>query len=230
MDTINVDPRKLVAEAIGAFTLIFAGAGSIIISAGTVQGSNLVPIALAHGLAIGLMVVALGHISGGHFNPAVTVGFWVTRRIETVLGVAYIIAQLIGAIIAAIALATLFPDAQSDLVALGTPVLGPETEVIQGIVIEAILTAFLVTVIFGSAVAEVPPKLAGLGIGLAISMDIVAAGPLTGAAMNPARAFGPALVDGTWDDHLVWWIGPIIGAVVAALIYHYLFLDGEEEG
>jgi aquaporin TIP len=229
MDTMNVDPRKLVAEAIGAFTLIFAGAGSIIVSAGTVQGSNLVPIALAHGLAIGLMVVALGHLSGGHFNPAVTIGFWVTRRIETILGVAYIIAQLVGAIIAAIALATLFPDAQSDLVALGTPTLGPETALFQGIVIEAILTFFLMTVIFGSAVAAVPPKLAGLGIGLTISMDIVAAGPLTGAAMNPARALGPALVDGSWDDHLVWWIGPIIGAVVAALLYHYLFLDGEEE-
>ncbi len=227
MDSINVDPRKLVAEAIGAFTLVFAGAGSIIVSAGTVQGSNLVPIALAYGLAIGLMVVALGHISGGHFNPAVTIGFWVTRRIETILGASYIIAQLAGAIIAAIALATLFPDAQSDLANLGTPALGADTTVVQAIVIEAILTAFLVTVIFGSAVAAVPPKLAGLGIGLVISLDVLAAGPLTGAAMNPARALGPALVNGSWDDHLVWWIGPIVGAVVAALIYHYLFLDEE---
>lgn len=227
MDTVNVDPRKLVAEAIGAFALIFAGAGSIIVSAGTVQGSNLVPIALANGLAIGLMFIALGHISGGHFNPAVTIGFWVTRRIETILGVAYVLAQLAGAIVAAIALAALFPDAQANLVNLGTPALGPETTVIQGIVIEAILTAFLVTLYFGSAVAVVSPKLAGLGIGLVISMDILAAGPLTGAAMNPARAFGPALVDQSWDDHLVWWIGPIIGAVVAALVFHYLFLEEE---
>ncbi len=227
MDSINIDPRKLVAEAIGAFTLVFAGVGSIIISAGTVQGSNLVPIALAHGLAIGLMVVAFGHISGGHFNPAVTIGFWVTRRIETILGAAYVIAQLAGAIIGAIAVATLFPDAQSDLANLGTPALGTDTTVVQAIVIEAILTAFLVTVIFGSAVAAVPPKLAGLGIGLVISLDVLAAGPLTGAAMNPARALGPALVNGSWDDHLVWWIGPIVGSVVAALIYHYLFLDEE---
>ena len=154
MDTINIDPRKLIAEAIGAFTLIFAGAGSIIVSAGTSQGSNLVPIALAHGLAIGLMVVALGHISGGHFNPAVTIGFWVTRRIETVLGVAYIIAQLVGAIVAAIALALLLPEAQRELVNLGTPALGGDVSVVQGVAIEAILTFFLVTVIFGSAVAR----------------------------------------------------------------------------
>ena len=227
MDSINIDPRKLIAESLGAFTLIFVGAGSIIVSAGTTQANNLLPIALAHGLAIGLMFVALSQISGAHFNPAVTIGFWVTRRIETILGVAYIIAQLAGAIIAALLLASLLPEAQREIVSLGTPALGPDTTALQGVVIEAILTFFLVTLIFGSAVAAVPPKLAGLGIGLAITMDWLMAGPLTGAALNPARAFGPALVDQTWGDHLVWWIGPIIGAVAGALVYHYLFLEEE---
>jgi MIP family channel proteins len=227
VDSINIDPRKLIAESLGAFTLIFVGAGSIIVSAGTTQANNLLPIALAHGLAIGLMFVALSQISGAHFNPAVTIGFWVTRRIETILGVAYIIAQLAGAIIAALLLAALLPEAQQEIVSLGTPALGPDTTALQGVVIEAILTFLLVTLIFGSAVAAVPPKLAGLGIGLAITMDWLMAGPLTGAALNPARAFGPALVDQTWGDHLVWWIGPIIGAVVGALVYHYLFLEEE---
>ncbi|MCK9486999.1 MAG: aquaporin [Dehalococcoidia bacterium] len=223
-----IDPRKLLAEAIGVFTLVFAGAGSIVLSVGN-AGIGLVEIALAHGLAIGLMVLALGYISGGHFNPAVTAGFWVTRRIGSLEAAGYVLSQLVGGIVAAVLLVLLFPEGLRDASNLGTPALGPGIEFAQGVGIEAVLTFFLVLVIFGTAVDRRGPNMvAGLAIGLSITMGILAAGPLTGAALNPARAVGPALLTGDWTSHLVWWIGPIIGGVLAALLYHYVFAEPPE--
>lgn len=224
----TIDPRKLLAEAIGVFTLVFAGAGSIVLAAGNAN-IGLVEIALAHGLAIGLMVMALGHISGGHFNPAVTAGFWVTRRLGTPEALGYVLSQLVGGIVAAILLVLLFPEGLRDAANLGTPALGPGIDFAKGVGIEIVLTFFLVLVVFGTAVDRRGPNVvAGLAIGLVISMDILAAGPLTGAAMNPARALGPALLTGDWTSHLVWWIGPVIGGVLAALTYHYVFAEPEE--
>lgn len=219
-----LDPRKLLAEAIGAFALTFAGAGSLILAAGNVNIS-LLHIALAHGLAIGVMVSALGHISGGHFNPAVTIGVWVARRIDSVLAVGYVVAQLAGATIAALFLVMLFPEGLREASSLGTPLLGPATDFMQGVGLEIVMTFFLVTVIFGTAISSRGMQIAGLAIGLTITLDILAAGPLTGAAMNPARVFGTALLSGTWTDHLVYWIGPVVGAVGAALLYHYVFME-----
>jgi MIP family channel proteins len=218
------DYRKLVAEAVGTFALIFMGAGAIIVTG----GANLVAIALAHGLAIALSIAALGHISGGLFNPALTLGLWVTRRLNTMDTVTYIVAQLVGASVAALALVLLFPEVERDAQSLGTPVLNAGVTFAQGVGIELVLTVFLMLAVFGTAIDGRGPKLGGFGIGLVITMDIFAAGPLTGAAMNPARAFGPALLSGTWDDHLVYWIGPVIGAVLAALLYHYVFMKDEE--
>ena len=217
--------RKLAAEFIGAFALIFIGAGAII----QTGGGNLIAIAVAHGLAIALLVSSLGHISGGLFNPALTIGLWATRRLDTLTTVAYIIAQLLGAVVAALALVLLFPEALRDAVALGTPLLGRGIDFAQGVILEAIATFFLMLAVFGTALDPRGPKLGGFGIGLILTMDILAIGTLTGAAMNPARTFGPALVGGEWADHLVYWIGPIIGAVVAALVYHYLFAEKEME-
>lgn len=216
--------RKLAAEFIGAFALIFIGAGAII----QTGGGNLIAIAVAHGLAIALLVSSLGHISGGLFNPALTIGLWATRRLDTITTVAYIIAQLLGAVVAALALVLLFPEALRDAVALGTPLLGRGIDFAQGVILEAIATFFLMLAVFGTALDPRGPKLGGFGIGLILTMDILAIGTLTGAAMNPARTFGPALVGGEWADHLVYWIGPIIGAVVAALVYHYLFAEEEQ--
>lgn len=224
-----VDPRKLVAEAIGPFALVFAGAGSIILAAGNAQ-IGLIEIALAHGLAIALMVSALGHISGGHFNPAVTAGFWVTRRISTPLAIGYILAQLAGGVLGAVALTLLFPEGLREAANLGTPGLGPGIEFGTAVGIEVILTFFLVLVIFGTAVDRRSANLGGLAIGLTVTLDILAGGPLTGAVMNPARALGPALLSGEWDDQLVWWIGPVIGGVLAAMLYHYLFSEEAEQG
>lgn len=222
-DAVAVDPRKLVAEILGTFTLIFIGAGSVVAS-----GADIVAVALAHGLAIALMVSAVGHISGGVFNPALTIGLWVTRRLDTLNTVAYIIAQLVGAVVGGLALVLLLPDNLRDNVALGTPVLTGVTFA-QGVGIELILTAFLMIAFFGTALDKRGPSIGGFGIGLVLTMDIIAGGRFTGAAMNPARAFGPALMDSTWDDHLVYWIGPIVGAVGAALLYHYVFANDEAQ-
>jgi aquaporin TIP len=209
------------AEFVGAFTLIFVGAGSIIAT----QGHDLTAIALAHGLAIGVMASAVGHISGGHFNPAVTLGFLVTRRMEPMLAGVYWVAQFLGAVIAAALLAWLLPNSSVDAVKLGVPAIA-QVGAGEGLVIEIILTFFLVWVIFATAA---DPRgtfrsIAGLAIGFAITLDIFIGGPYTGAAMNPARAFGPQLVQNAWANGWVWYLGPVIGAVLAALAYEWLYL------
>jgi MIP family channel proteins len=212
--------QRLTAEAVGTFTLIFIGAGSIIAVPGG-DGGSLVAVALAHGLAIGTMVSAVGHVSGGHFNPAVTVAAWVTRRMASVAAVAYIAAQLAGATIAALALRWLLPGEAWEPVALGTPLVNPVLADWQAIALEAVLTFFLVWVVFATALDPEGAfgKIAGLAIGLVITMDILAAGPWTGAAMNPARSFGPALVSGEFTGIWVYVLGPVIGGTVAALLY-----------
>lgn len=216
--------RRCVAEFIGAFTLIFAGAGSLIMLV-KVPSIGLVGVALAHGLAIAIMVSALGHISGGHFNPAVTFGFLVTRRMQPSLAGAYWVSQFAGALVAALLLKGLFPSDQVDAAKLGVPAVGGISAG-AAFGIEAILTFFLVWVVFATAA---DPRgtfkaIAGLAIGLTIAMDILAAGPLTGAAMNPARAFGPQLVENAWSNGWVWYLGPVVGAAVAALLYEWLYL------
>ena len=219
---MEYDPiRRGFAEFVGAFTLIFVGMGSIAFAG---AGGGLVAPALAHGLAIAIMVSAVAHISGAHFNPAVTLGFLVTRRIVLSLAVVYWIAQLAGAIVAALALNALFPS-EANLDA-GVPVVHQTIDAGQAIGIEAILTFFLVWVVFATAVDEggTFKSIAGLAIGLTITIGVLAAAPLTGAALNPARAFGPELVENIWDDWWVYWIGPGLGAVAAALAYEYLYL------
>lgn len=211
--------KPLLAEVIGTFTLIFAGAGAIIADQMTKGGVGLLGIALAHGLAIGVMVSALGVVSGGHFNPAVTCGFLAARRMSVGRGIAYILAQLVGATLGALALRSAYPAAAAEAVHLGTPALAAGISTGAGILLESIGTFFLVTVIFGTVVHPQAPRIGGLAIGLVITMDILAFGPLTGAAVNPARAFGPALVAGAWTDQIVYWVGPIVGGGVAGWLY-----------
>ncbi|HLX13003.1 MAG TPA: MIP family channel protein [Bacteroidota bacterium] len=219
MPKINV----LVAEFVGTFTLIFIGVSSICANGIAGGFGGPVGIALAHGLAIGVMVAALGHISGGHFNPAVTFGAIVGKKIEPMTGVFYMVAQLIGAVVGALAVISIFPAAMYNSVKLGTPALGQFINPASGLLMEIIMTFFLVLVVFGSAMDKRASKLGPLFIGLTITIDILAGGPITGAAMNPARAFGPALVGGFWEDHYIYWAGPLIGGALAGLLYSRLF-------
>jgi aquaporin TIP len=215
------DSKKLIVEFIGTFALIFFGAGTIIATG----GSDLVAIALAHGLAIGLMVMAAGHISGGVYNPSLTIGLVAARRLPPATGAAYIGAQLLGAIVAAGALKVSFAAAAVDKVKLGTPMLGSGVSLGQGVLVEAILTFFLMFAVFGNAIDTRSSKaLPGLMIGLILTMDIFAGGGLTGAAMNPARSLGPELVQGVWDGWWIYWVGPIVGAVAAALLYNEVLI------
>jgi aquaporin Z len=224
--------QRLIAEVVGTFTLIFIGAGSIValnaiglitgeFGPSVLSGGGLVTVALAHGLAIAVMVSAVGHVSGGHFNPAVTIAAWVTRRIATGATLAYIGAQLVGATLGALALRVMLPgDAWTD-VSLGTPLVNPILADWQAIAIEAVLTFLLVWVVFATALDPEGSfgKIAGLGIGFTITMDIMMGGPFTGAAMNPARSFGPAIVSGELTGMWVYVLGPIIGGTLAALLY-----------
>jgi MIP family channel proteins len=228
-------PQKLAAEFVGTFALIFFGVGSIcadqFIHASTNGQSNLglLGIALAHGLAIGIMVTSLGHISGGHFNPAVTIGIWVTRRISTFEALAYWIAQLAGGTAAALILRRLPVDVWGP-VQLGTPDLAIGITRANGIIFEAVMTFFLVFVVFATAVDEKGAfnKIAGFAIGLTITMGALFGGPFTGAAINPARAFGPALASNQWNNHSVYWLGPLLGGLVAGWLYDTLFLGKKQ--
>jgi len=214
--------RRGAAELVGAFTLVFVGAGAIM------TGAELVGVALAHGLAIAVMASAVGHISGGHFNPAVTFGFLITRRITAGLAVVYWVAQLLGAVIAALLLLWIYPDRITDATNLGAPALAEEISDGAGFAVELILTFLLVWVIFATAA---DPRgsfvsVAGLAIGLTITIAVLMGGPLTGAAINPSRAFGPQLVAGFWDDGWLWYIAPLLGGGLAALAYEYVYLRG----
>lgn len=222
--------RSYIAEGIATFTLIFMGAGSILANQVSGGAIGITGIALAHGLALITMIYATAHISGAHINPAVTIAMLVTKRIDALKAAGYIGAQLLGATVAGLVLKMIFegyPDAIT-AVTLGTPTLGANVSMLQGIVTEAVMTFFLVFVIFGVAVDKrAPTGFLGLAIGLTVAADILIGGPLTGGAMNPARAFGPALTMGFWDDHLVYWLGPIIGGLLGALTYQHVMLEPE---
>jgi aquaporin TIP len=209
--------RRGVAEFIGAFALVLVGGGSVLVA-----GDDLTAVALAHGLVIGVMASAVGHISGGHFNPAVTLGFLVTRRMRPSLAGIYWAAQFAGALIAALALWWIFTREG----ALASVPHAPAISDGKALVIEAILTFFLVWVIFATAAdpGGAFKSISGLAIGFTITFDIFMGGPLTGAAMNPARAFGPELAVNFWGDAWIYYLGPAMGAVAAALAYEHLYL------
>jgi aquaporin Z len=215
--------RRGIAEFIGAFTLVFIGAGAIMVGSG-----GLIGVAVATGLAIALMVTAFGHISGGHFNPAVTLGFFVTRRITLGLAGVYWLMQFGGAIIASLLLWWIFPAEAIAPARLGAPLLHPSIGSGAGFALEAIMTFFLVITVFATAVDDrgAFKAVAGFGIGLVITMDILCGGPLTGAAMNPARAFGPELVYNVWESYTwIYYAGPFVGAILAAVLYELLYLQ-----
>lgn len=221
--------QRLLSEFIGTFALIFVGAGSIVAATaagGGAGGAGLVTIAIAHGLAIATMVTAVGHISGAHFNPAVTFGALLCRKISLRDGAAYMAGQLAGAAAAAGLLRLAMPESLWREVSLGTPLLSDSVSLGQGVLLETVLTFFLVWVVFATAVDPTGAfgKVAGLAIGFVVLMDIMMGGPFTGAALNPARSFGPALAGGYWSNAWVYWVGPLAGGAAAATIYEYAIL------
>ena len=231
-----VNPRAWFAESVATYCLVFFGPLSIILAVvafGTgLSIQAIVMISLAHGAAIGLMVYTFGHVSGAHINPAVTISMLVTRRIGIKDGIAYIIFQLIGAVAAAASLKAILPELGAK-VNFGTQA-GPRDllnhNALSGLGVEIILTFFLVTVIFMTAVhKKAPAGMYGLAIGGMIFLIHLVGVPLTGASVNPARTFGPALISGYWDYHWIYWAGPIIGAIIAGLIMNYVFAKKAEQ-
>ena len=206
---------KYLAEAIATFALIFVGAGSVL------AGVGVLGIAFAHGLVLAVMIYATAHVSGAHINPAVTISMWATKRMRSIEAVKYIISQLAGASVAALFLAAIYGNIAPSVNNLATGI-SPTT----GLLVEIILTFFLVFVIFATSIDKRNASgHAPLAIGFVLIFDHIIALGLTGASMNPARTFGPALISGMWANHLIYWAGPIIGALIAAFLYQSVFMD-----
>jgi MIP family channel proteins len=216
--------RRSLAEALGTFALVFIGVGSVAAKFYPDANYGLFGIATAHAIVLAVMITATMAISGGHLNPAVTIGLLVARRTKGQTAAAYIVAQLIGGVLGAAAIKAIFPIGVTRPIALGTPAIASNIQLGQAIALEAILTFFLVSAVFGTCVNPDAPKVGGFAVGLVLWFDILVGGPLTGAAMNPARAFGPALVAGQWVAHAVYWVGPILGGIVAALLWEHVLL------
>jgi aquaporin TIP len=220
--------KAVVAEFVATFALIFIGAGAVIqYIAGKL---DLTGVALAQGLVLAIVVSITAHISGGLVNPAVAISLWVTGKLPSFRTIALIVAELAGAVAGAYLLKFLVPAAQFDAGGAGAPALGDGIAVGKGILIEAAATFLLVYAVFGTAIDQRGPfaKTAGFTIGLVIAFDIMAFAPYTGAAMNPARWFGPALAGGLWDNWYVWVVGPIAGGIIAGVLYWAVFLRDEE--
>ena len=219
--------RRSLAEFVGTFALLFVGVGTIM-AIGAAPDAGTLEVALAHGLVIAVMVSAVGHISGGHFNPAITFGFMLTRRMSVLLGLAYWLAQFTGGVLAVLLLRWIFPAANRDAAQLGAPA-RHTIEVGQALVVEAVLTFFLVWVVFATTADPrgTYTAIAGLAIGLVVVFDNLVGYPLTGAMLNPARAFGPQLIQNAWSgwgEFWLWYVGPFAGGAIAALLYDELYL------
>ena len=218
--------RKFAAEAVGTFVFVLVGAGSAVGTASLVgpnSASSVLIAALANGLGLGVAISATMAISGGALNPAVTLGLWVGKKLKSREVVPYVVAELLGATAAGLALEASFPSVLGDSVKWGSPTLSGALTAAQGMAIEGLLTFVLVFAVYGTAVDSRAPRIGGLGIGLAVVADVLVAGNLTGAAMNPARAFGPMIASGFYPGYwYIYLVGPVLGGIAAGLVYRYL--------
>jgi len=221
---VNTSFRPLFAEALGTALFVFIGTASVVVNAMTAGGVTNLGIALAHGVGMAIIISALMNVSGAHLNPAVSVGLLVAGKIDGRTCGRYVVAQLAGAVLGALAVKAIFSAPAVNAVSNGTPQLALSIGLGQGIAIEAAFTFFLVSAVFGTAVSSEAPKIGGFGIGLAIFVSALIVGGLTGAAVNPARAFGPALVSWTWHSQAVYWIGPLAGGAVAGWVWKTFLL------
>lgn len=216
---------SLLAEFIGTFALIFIGAG-----AGAIGIGGLVGVAFAHGLVVLGFAYAYGHISGTHVNPAVTLGVWAAGKIDTVRAAAYVVVQLLGGIAGALALRWVLGGTETGLgvTALASAKSLPSGISISitaaaGLVVEMILTFFLVNAVMNAGISGKATIPGGLAIGLTLTFCILMGGPLTGASLNPARSLGPAVATGNYDDLWLYFAGPILGGVIAGTLYRAVF-------
>ena len=214
--------RAPAAEFIGTMLFVLVGAGSIVANVSGPGGS--LGIALAHGIGLAVLITIMMPISGGHLNPAVSIALWIGNVIDAKTLGRYVAAQLLGAIVGALLIKGLFPASMVRVTSLGTPQLSGAIGFFEGIALEALFTFILVSAVFGTAVSPQAQRVGGFGIGLALLVCALGGGVLTGAALNPARAFGPALVSWDWHGQAVYWIGPILGAAVAAVAWKFLLL------
>ena len=221
---MNASFRPMFAEFLGTALFVFIGAGSVVANAMTAGGVTPLGIALAHGVGMAILISSLMGISGGHLNPAVSLGVFVAGRIDGRTLGRYVLAQLVGGIAGAALLKLLFASTAVRAVTAGAPQLSLNIGFGQGIAIEAAFTFFLVSAVFGTAVSSEAPKIGGFGIGLAIFVSALVVGGLTGAALNPARAFGPALVAWSFHSQAVYWIGPLAGGALAGWVWRALLL------
>lgn len=213
---MNREATPYLAELLGTFGFVFIGGASVAINSLNNGSIGVLGIALAHGVALVAFVYAFSHVSSGYFNPAVTVALWVVKKLEGPVATGYIISQLAGAVLAGILIEGLFGSSR-----LAVPEIGA-IGVSTAIIVEALLTFLLVLVVFGIIVdRRSHTSHAGLAIGLVFTGLVLVGFSITGAAINPARSFGPALVANFWENHLVYWFGPVIGAIAAALVYEH---------
>ncbi len=220
-----MNTKALLAEFIGTFALCFIGIGAIASNAIALgPGSSLLGVALAHGLTIAVMIAGLGVISGAHFNPAVTIALFSVGKIGLSDSIGYIISQILAAIAATALLLVVIPD-QLKSVGMGAPHLADGVGILSGIIIEIVLSFFLVFVIYATAIDKNGYSVAALFIGFMVTIAILMGGPITGAAMNPARQLGPALFAGGAAASQIWlyWLAPVTGGLIAAQVYKNIF-------
>lgn len=217
--------RPLLAECIGTFALVFAGTGAIVIDAASNGGIGHLGIGMTFGLIVMVMIYSFGHISGAHFNPAVTLGFAMGRHLSWARVGGYWFAQALGALLASLVLRAMF----GNIVGLGATV--PSGSATQSLVLEAILTLFLMLVITAVATdVRAVGQAAAIAIGATVGLEAIFGGPISGASMNPARSLAPALVSGTWTDQWIYVVGPIVGATIGVSLYQLVRDVTGEEG
>jgi MIP family channel proteins len=217
--------RPLVAELIGTFFLVFCAVGAAVSDLYRTGAVGFLGIAVANGVALAIGISATMAASGGHLNPAVTIGLWSVGRIDPVKATQYIVSQLAGAILAVLAVKMLYPDVAGQIAIYGAPRLATDVTATQGILIEAIMTFLLAFAVMGTMIDSRAPKIGGLGVGLIVMCDVLAGGQMTGAAMNPARAFAPMLVGGMWTGVAIYWVGPVLGAIAAMQVYERVLMQ-----
>ncbi len=235
INIMNHLTRGMVAEFIGTFALVFFGAGSIVVAGPMIDAGSLMTVATAHGMALVVFVTAAMYISGGQLNPAVSIGLAVIGKQKPGQALAFMLAQCVAAIAAAGLILLFFGAelAQAEGVRLGATLgrfsSGEHQNLVALIGLEVIASFALMFIILATVVDERSPKIGGIGVGLVVMMCIVAIGPVTGASMNPARSLGPA-VFGHWDVHWVYWVAPITGAILAALVYRFAYEEPAKAG